>query len=87
MTIKQLHDQIKTDYELGNFNENNFNPNTNSVNKLNKRIIATTTSVGLIFLILSFIISGWLFYLSIIFCICNFVGSIYFSSKLLSKAN
>lgn len=87
MTIKQLHDQVKTAHELGNFKENDFNPNTKSVNKLNKRIIATTTSVGLIFLILSFIVSGWLFYLSIIFCICNFVGSIYFSSKLLSKAN
>lgn len=89
MIIKQLHDQISNDYESGNFKENNFNPQYQkfSRNKLNKRIIVTTTIVGLIFLISSFIVSGWLFYLSIILCVCNFVGSIYFSSKLLSKVN
>lgn len=84
MKLKQLHDQVAKNYEAGSYHTPNVNwHNSKQKNhSLSKRIVVTTFLVGTITLIASFYSKKLIWYLLIILTICNYIGTIWFASRM-----
>ncbi len=88
MKMKELHDQVKENYEDGNYadpKEASYYTAPDEITK-NKRILHVIEPVSLILLILSIYrglhISNWIRWVILILFICNALAVIYFSLKI-----
>lgn len=88
MKIKDIHDQVKQNYEEGNYansQDASYYSAPDEITK-NKRILHVLEPVSLILLVLTIYrglhISNWLRWVILILFICNALAVIYFSVKI-----
>ncbi|KRL27818.1 hypothetical protein FD27_GL000559 [Limosilactobacillus frumenti DSM 13145] len=91
MKINDLHNQVKENYENGNYTDSKDTSYYTAPDEItkNKRILRVIEPVSLILLILSIYrglhISNWIRWVILILFICNALAVIYFSVKVIQS--